>query len=733
SNKRLLQQMYKVLGITILTISFLHANAQYSFSVTIKNSATLQPIAGVTVTEGKNGWNSNDSGAVLINNLSRGKHNFSVSSVGYKTDTLSVTIPDTLLHELLLSPEEKVLDDVTVVSSTRTNQRIENSPMKVEVLGNEEMNEENTIKPGNIASILGDVSGIQIQQSSAVSGNSNVRIQGLDGRYTQILRDGMPLFDGFSGNFGILTIPPLDLKQIELIKGSASTLYGGGAIGGLINLISKKPTFEQEGILTINQTTLKESNVNTYIAKRNKHFGYNLFAGVTHQLATDVNKDGFSDVPKSDATIIHPKLFFYPGTKTTIAVGYTGTFETRKGGDMQVLKSNEDAVHRFFEQNKTGRNTGDILLDHDLGNGKKLELKSSVSSFTRNINTDTYTFKANQLNYFNELSLFIPKNKYSVVMGINASGDRFKKLSGDSIALNDFDNNTVGAFAQYTGKIFSSTTLELGLRADHHFQYGNFVLPRVAVFHRFNEQWATRLGMGFGYKTPNALSPQNVEYSIVDIQPLPDGIKSEKSVGYNAEVNYKKKFGEHNSLFINQAFFRTLIRHPVIATVQPDSKVTFDNSSSHITSKGFDTYIQLQLSAWELYAGYTFTIAERDSAHEDDLYMPLTPKNRFAFVVVYELGEKWRFGLEGSYTGPQYRDGDSKTPGYMFLAALIERKFGDKISIVLNCENVLDYRQSRHEALYTGPISSPTFKPLWAPIDGRVINLSVRWNFAKKN
>jgi len=128
---------------------------------------------------------------------------------------------------------------VVVVSTTRSNDRIENATTKVEVLGLEEMNEESTIKPGNIASILGDVSGVQIQQSSATSGNANVRIQGLDGRYTQIIRDGMPLYGGYSGGFGILSIPPLDLRQIELIKGSSSTLYGGGAIGGLINLVSK--------------------------------------------------------------------------------------------------------------------------------------------------------------------------------------------------------------------------------------------------------------------------------------------------------------------------------------------------------------------------------------------------------------------------------------------------------------------------------------------------------------
>ena len=111
--------------------------------------------------------------------------------------------------------------------------------------------------------------------------------------------------------------------------------------------------------------------------------------------------------------------------------------------------------------------------------------------------------------------------------------------------------------------------------------------------------------------------------------------------------------------------------------------------------------------------------------------MPLTPKNRFAFVVVHELGEQWRFGLEGSYTGTQFRDADTKTPGYMFIAGLVERKFGDALSIVLNCENLLDYRQSRHEALYSGSITNPLFKPLWAPIDGRVVNLSVRWKWAK--
>ena len=723
--------MKKGFLVVAFLIGIINVNAQHSFKAIVKDKATQQPLIGVTVEYGSKTTISKTS-IINIGNLAAGKHQFIVSFVGYEPATIDVILPDTTTHNIILTQKEKVLVEVTVASSTRSNQNIENSPLKVEVLGKEEMDEENVIKPGNIASVLNDISGIQIQQSSAVSGNSNVRIQGLDGRYTQILRDGMPLFDGFSGGFGILQIPPLDLKQIELVKGSASTLYGGGAIGGLINLISKRPSFTQEGVITLNQTTLKESNFNTYTSKRNKSIGYNFFGGVTHQVAVDVNGDGLSDVPKTDAIFIHPKVFLYPSQKTTIALGYTGTFETRNGGDIAVINGNKNSVHQFFEKNITNRNTGDILVEHFLGNGKKLEFKASLSSFTRTINTTTHNFKGNQLNYFSELSLFIPKDKNSLVMGINATGDRFKKLASDPILFGNFDNNTIGAFAQYTGKITEKTTLEAGLRADHHFEYGDFVLPRIAVFHRFNQHWATRLGIGLGYKTPNPLVQQNVEYSIENIQPLPTGLSAEKSVGYNIEFNYKKEFDQQTSLFINQAFFLTQINNPVVATLQSNSTVAFANAGSNLTSKGFDTYVKLKLDELELYAGYTFTIAERNYLPQNK-FVPLTPKNRFAFVLVEEIENVWRFGLEGSFTGPQYRDGDSKTPSYFFMAALVERKFGKALSVVFNCENLLDYRQSNHEALFTGTITNPTFKPLWAPIDGRVVNLSVKWNWAKKN
>ena len=718
--------MKKVAFFLLLYVFSVATNGQAPFRAVVKDSASGEALAGVTVVSHRSGESrqTNDSGLVLFPSLPDGENSFTLTYSGAATKEVSFTLPDTALHLLYLAHEAEALDQV-VISTTRTEARMESSPLKVEVLGREEMDEENTIKPGNIASILGDVSGVQIQQSSPVSGNANVRIQGLEGRYTQILRDGMPLFEGFSGGFGILTIPPLDLRQIELVKGSASTLYGGGAIGGLVNLISKRPTASQEAILTLNQTTLKESNVNTYLSKRGNRFGYTFFGGITHQGAVDVNGDGLTDVSKQNTYIVHPRLFFYPSAKTTLITGYTGTLSTNTGGDLEVLRGVKNTQHQYFETNETRRHTGEAILEQNFSHGIRGTFKSSISQFDRSIETAAHFFHGTQLNYFSEASVFIPKATWNLVAGVNLTGDNFRKKPSDPAALTNFSNNTLGAFAQVTQHFGETTTLETGLRADHHQDYGTFVLPRVALFHRLNEAWGSRFGFGMGYKTPNALAPQNVEYAVQELQPIAPGVTAETSYGFNAEVNYRVHIGDDGSLFINQAFFLTRLQNPIVANEAASGNVFFSNASKSVVSKGSDTYAQLSVDEWEIYAGYTFTIAERKYLPQNQ-FVPLTPKNRFAFTLVKEIEEQWRFGLEGSATGRQHREDYSFTPGYVFLAAMVERKFGKHISLVLNGENLLDYRQSNVEPLFTGSLDNPNFNALWAPIDGRVLNLALR-------
>jgi outer membrane receptor for ferrienterochelin and colicins len=209
-------------------------NAQNFFRCIVKDSLTGEVLTGVTalVEQTTLGAASDVNGKLVINNISSGNRTIRLSYVGYSTRKISLVYPvenpDTI-YLIFISPSERELEEVSI-SATRTNSRIEDLPTRIEVIGMEDLNEENGIKPSGISSMLSDIAGVQLQQTSSTTGNTEIRIQGLDGKYTQMLYDGIPLFGGFSGSLGVLQIPPLDLKQIEIIKGASSTLHGGGAI-----------------------------------------------------------------------------------------------------------------------------------------------------------------------------------------------------------------------------------------------------------------------------------------------------------------------------------------------------------------------------------------------------------------------------------------------------------------------------------------------------------------------
>ncbi len=688
------------------------------------DNETKAPIENVSVeTNGEVIGKTNAEGFII--RLIGVEHNFIFSIIGYETITIPAKDKVGWISVEMQKMDTK-LDEVTIVSSTRNNQRIENSPLKVEVLGREEMDEESTIKPANIASIIGDVSGVQIQQTSATNGNSNVRIQGLSGQYTQILKDGMPLFEGFSGGLGALSIPPLDLKQVELIKGSASTLYGGGAIGGLINIISRKPNQKQDAVVIINASTLNEKNANVYLAKKYKKVGYTFFGGYTNQGAVDVDKDGFSDVAKNASINFHPRLFLYLTKNTTIAIGNNSSFEKGIGGDIRYIK-NDILIGgtQFYQKNNLTRSSTDFVFTSTLAHNNKVEIKTSFSSFNREIITNIHQFKGQQNNFFSEASILIPYKRNNIVAGINFISDQFVKKPSQFIPINNFSNSSFGIFIQNTIKLHDNTVLEAGLRNDITKHYGNAFLPRVAFIHHFNKHWGTRAGIGFGYKIPNAFNSQIADVPVQLILPIANNVTAEKSIGYNAEVNYKYEW-DKNEIFINHAFFLTNITSPIITTENLYGETYFLNAAKSITSKGFDTYIQLKLNDLELYTGVTYTIANRNYLTTNS-FVPYTPQTRAALTAMQVIDGGWRVGIEASYNGFQRRDDGSKTAAYVFLAGLVEKKFEKHFTAVLNCENILDYRQSKVEALYTGSSSAPEFKTLWAPIDGRVVNLAVKW------
>ena len=184
-----------------------------------------------------------------------------------------------------------------MVVSSRANRSVANIPSRIEVI-TDEIEEAATMDPSKIAHLLMHTTGVQVQQQSATSGSASVRIQGLYGRYTQILKDGFPIYGGFTGGLGVLQIPPLDLRQVEFVKGSSSTLYGGGAIGGLINLISKVPSEEPEATLHLNVSHIGNTDLNSFYSHKKGRWGMTIFTSNNTNSAYDVDNDGFSDVPR---------------------------------------------------------------------------------------------------------------------------------------------------------------------------------------------------------------------------------------------------------------------------------------------------------------------------------------------------------------------------------------------------------------------------------------------------
>ena len=186
---------------------------------------------------------------------------------GFVPATATVKVAAGAVQDVVveLQAETTFEETLTVVASTRTEKRLEDQPMRVEVLGREEIEEKMLMTPGDIVMMLNEMGGMRVQATSPSLGAASVRIQGMRGRYTRVLSDGLPLF-GEVGGLGLLQIPPMDLGQVEVIKGVASALYGAGAMGGVINLLSRRPGRETEHEFLLNRSTRGATDAVTFLS-----------------------------------------------------------------------------------------------------------------------------------------------------------------------------------------------------------------------------------------------------------------------------------------------------------------------------------------------------------------------------------------------------------------------------------------------------------------------------------
>ncbi|MBS1241118.1 MAG: TonB-dependent receptor, partial [Gemmatimonadetes bacterium] len=242
-----------------------------------------------------------------------------VLSVAFQSDTLKKPVKPDTLAEL-------------TVSATRTNRRVRDEPTRVEVLGREEITEKLLMTPGDIMMLLNESSGLRVQNTSPSLGSANLRIQGLRGRYTRILSDGLPLAGIQTGGLGLLQIPPMDLGRVEVVKGVASPFYGGSAVGGVVNLVSRQPEGTE---VLLNLTTLGGTDLVGWSGGRlGGTWRGSLLTGLHRQDRRDRDGDGWADVPGYRRLVARPRGY-WTGTAGQSLFATVGlTLESREGGTL---------------------------------------------------------------------------------------------------------------------------------------------------------------------------------------------------------------------------------------------------------------------------------------------------------------------------------------------------------------------------------------------------------------
>lgn len=723
----------RIILLILAAFNIIIAHSQNTFNAILKDSATQELLIGATaVIKGTSkGASSNTNGVLLITNISDGKQRIEFSYVGYQKLELTFTFPLSDTPVILLRADAEELDEI-IVEGTRNNKSISNSPIRVEVL-TEEIDEASTMDPSKIAHLITHSTGIQVQQTSATSNTANVRIQGLDGRYTQILKDGFPLYGGFSGSLSIMQIPPLDLRQVEYIKGGASTLYGGGAISGLINLISKEPANE-ETLLHINASHIGAFDVNAFVSRKIRKVGFTLLGQRNSQAVFDADKDGFSDMPKLTKYNLNPKLFFYFNEKTKLSIGGTFTDEKRQGGDLKLMRNQAvDTSHFYKEVNDVTRTTTQLKLEHKFNNRHSLTVRNSFNIFHRSLSIipskslAEYRFAGQQLSTFSEIAYSLIAKKHLLIAGFNFYSDNFWEDSLQNSILRDEAYKTIGFFANYNLDIGEKVALEAGFRGDYVFNQKFFALPRISALFKWTKKLTTRIGGGMGYRNPTVFNQEAELRGYLNVLPIDQAkVNAEQSYGANADVGYKTSLGAKCFININQMFFYTYLDKPIIIeeTATSSAVYHFVNAKGYMQSFGAETFFKFGFYDFVLFVGYTYTnVTNHFNAKVSDL--TLTPRHSVKGDLLYALPGKWRIGLDYEFKSAQKLSDGSRTRNYWTFGAVVEYTW-KQFTFFGNLENYTNVRQTKFGSLKSAPNNTPQFTEVWAPLDGIVFNAGLK-------
>ena len=611
-----------------------------------------------------------------------------------------------------------------VIISTRNLRSFEQQPTRIEVLGGEEVNEKANMKPGDIRMLLNEMTGIHVQQTSATSFNSNIRIHGLSGKYTQLLRDGMPLYGGFSSGLGLLQIAPLDLHQVEIIKGSNSTLYGGGAIAGLVNLVTKKPHEEPETSLLFNATSSGGMDISAFNSSKKNNIGRTIFSSFNRSDAYDPANNGFSAIPEFERWTLNPR-FFIEKNNSEITIGLNAVKEDRIGGSMDYIDA-RDLDSAYFERIETDRFSTQFEYKTKNQSGNEFVVRNSINRYRQDLGVPSHSFSGTQVSSFTEAHLLGSTEGMDWVAGLNLWTENFDENKTIVPSNIDFDSQIFGAFAQGTSFFQNDWSIESGIRIDSTSDYGNFFLPRISVLYTPTERTTLRIGGGLGYMEPTPFGADAEAIHYRGILPIDTNqLVAEESMGLNADLNHRFALNNEATLNFNLLVFYNKVNNPLRLVEVSSNQFAYNQPDDYLDTQGAELGLVWRWKDFKYFFGYTHADV-KEHMPTSVKTSPLMPKNRMNNVFVFERENDFRVGLEAYYYGEQELNDGTMGRDFWIYGLMMEKVYEKGFSVFLNFENFSDTRQTRFGSIVSGTKLNPVFSDIYAPLDGFVVNGGIK-------
>ncbi len=658
--------------------------------------------------------------------LPAGRRVIAIRRVGFKPVTVALTVVsdrEVSLEVPVAMQGAMQMSDVRV-SATRTEKLSGETPIRVEVIDEMEVDENTLMSPSGIGMLLNETPGVRVFQSAPGLGTGGVRILGLPGQYTVMLADGLPLYGGSASALGPLDISPVDLQRVEIIKGAASALYGGQSLGGVVNLVSKVPTGRSEVLL--NRRMFGVSDAATFLSHRfSPQVGLSFLASGTSQSVWDIDKDGWADQAQASRWNVRPRFTAVDarGRAVFVTAGYG--FDDRNGGTMAGASAPDGLP--FREGLKSIRSDLGITASAPTADGGKLAARLALSSSDRD-----RTFGPGPIERERLVTGFAEVTR-------SFEGARAATVIGAAIQREEFANRLNAAFdhAWTTPGLFVTTEREVGrytisasVRGDAHPDVGTQVTERLAILTKPVDGWSVRASIGTGFAAP---SPVTEETEAIGLRRIAPGapLRAEKSIGAMLDVGGTLLGAE---LLVSAYGSRITNAVQLMDASSGSMPPMLRNARSDVRISGVEGVALWRFEGGKFIGSYGYSVGSRpDPMTGLRVPTPMIPRHRLGGDLMMEKEGVYRWGIEGTWFSEQPLDDSpyrTSSKPYVYTMAIVARQFGST-ELVLNCENLLNVRQTDTDRLVRPtPMNSGRWTTgAWAPLEGFMANVALRYRW----